>query len=110
MVESISLELSPRSESTPLLSERATLLAAIADPLRLAILHFLDGNGEQCVCDIQEAVPIKANLLSYHLKTLREAGLLECERRGRWVHYWVAADARTRLVDALPLTPAQDQR
>ena len=42
------------------------------------------------MCDLQEHVPIAANLLSYHLKVLREAGLVTTSRRGRWVDYALA--------------------
>jgi DNA-binding transcriptional ArsR family regulator len=44
-------------------------------------------SGGRCVCDLQDEVPVAANLLSYHLRVLREAGLVTASRRGRWVHY-----------------------
>jgi len=56
----------------------------------------------KCVCDIQARIPIPGNLLSYHLKVLREAGLVTSSRRGRWVDYAVADDAPERLRAALP--------
>lgn len=43
------------------------------------------------------------NLLSYHLKVLREAGLVTTSRRGRWIDYRLADDALARLTDALPI-------
>lgn len=43
-----------------------------------------------------------SNLLSYHLKVLREAGLVTASRRGRWVDYSLAADALDRLASAIP--------
>ena len=46
-----------------------------------------------------------ANLLSYHLKVLRESDLVTARRRGRWVDYSLAEGAGDRLLDALPLTP-----
>jgi ArsR family transcriptional regulator len=61
-------------------------LAALADPVRLAVLSTL-AKGEQCVCDLLEQVPVAENLLSYHLRVLREAGLVVATRRGRWVDY-----------------------
>jgi len=64
----------------------AARLAALADPARLAIVGTLAG-GERCVCDLQERVPMAPNLLSYHLRVLREAGLVVATRRGRWVDY-----------------------
>ena len=60
--------------------------AALADPVRLAIVGVL-AEGERCVCDLREQVPVAANLLSYHLRVLRDAGLVTAARRGRWVDY-----------------------
>lgn len=88
--------------------ESLTLLSAIADPVRWAVLHHLALRGKTCVCDLQERVPVAANLLSYHLKVLREAGLVTTSRRGRWVDYSLAQGAADRLLTALPLTPERD--
>ena len=79
----------------------ATLLAAVADPIRWTVLQRLASNAS-CVCDLQEHVPIAANLLSYHLKVLRDAGLVTTSRRGRWIDYALANDALDRLHRALP--------
>lgn len=78
-----------------------SLLAAVADPVRWSVLQRL-AEAPSCVCNLQEHVPIAANLLSYHLKVLREAGLVTTSRRGRWVDYALADDAFDRLVAALP--------
>ncbi len=61
-------------------------LAALADPVRLRLVGVLAGGG-RCVCDLQQQVPVPANLLSYHLRVLREARLVIATRRGRWVDY-----------------------
>ncbi|MGY4713034.1 ArsR/SmtB family transcription factor [Mycolicibacterium sp. CBM1] len=63
--------------------------------------------GECCVCEISPFFELSQPTVSHHLKTLREAGLLECERRGTWVHYWVipAAMAQLSAVLALDTTP-----
>ena len=53
----------------------ASLLAAVADPIRWMVLERL-ATQPSCVCNLQEHVPIAASLLSYHLKVLREAGLV----------------------------------
>ncbi len=79
----------------------AELLAAAADPVRLQILHELAG-APHCVCEIQESVPLPANLLSYHLRILREADLVVGSRRGRWIDYQLAPGALERLHGALP--------
>ncbi len=55
------------------------------------------------MCDLQGIVAVAPNLLSYHLKVLREAGLVTCSRRGRWIDYRLAVDAPERLNAALPL-------
>lgn len=81
--------------------ERVELLQAVADPVRWAVLEEL-ANTTRCVCDIRERVPVPANLLSYHLKVLREAGLVITTRRGRWIDYALAEDARRRMAAALP--------
>ena len=54
------------------------------------------------MCNLQADVPIAANLLSYHLKVLREAGLVTASRRGRWIDYALAPDALDRLHAAVP--------
>ena len=59
---------------------------ALADPARLAILERL-GTGTRCVCELRDDLGLAPNLLSYHLRILREAGLVEGERRGRRVEY-----------------------
>lgn len=82
------------------LEERSALFAALADPIRLRVLDVL-GEGRRCVCEVQEALPgVASNLLSYHLRVLREAGLVEGTRRGRWVDYEIASGER--VTAALP--------
>ena len=83
---------------------RVDLLQAVADPVRWAVLEEL-GDATRCVCDIRERVPVPANLLSYHLKVLRDAGLVTARRRGRWIDYALAEDARERMRAALPGGP-----
>jgi ArsR family transcriptional regulator len=86
---------------SPAPSERAALLAVAADPVRFALLEALTA-GTTCVCELQDQVPVAANVLSYHLKVLREAGLISGAKRGRWIDYTLAADALDRLHAALP--------
>ena len=86
-----------------------TLLQAVADPVRWTVLNRLAVQ-PSCVCDIQEHVPIAANLLSYHLKVLREAGLVTATRRGRWIDYALAPDAHARITAALPTTLGGERR
>jgi len=90
------------STGLEMLEKRATLLAAVADPVRLRLLDQLAEAGTRCVCNLQTDPPIASNLLSYHLRVLREAGLVTAQKRGRWVDYTLAADAHDRLAMALP--------
>jgi ArsR family transcriptional regulator len=82
--------------------EAASLLSAASDPNRMTILNLLS-NGTTCVCTIQEHVPVAPNVLSYHLKVLRDAGLVVSKRRGRWVDYGLIEGALDRLRDAIPV-------
>lgn len=77
------------------------LLQAVADPVRWTVLAALS-RGPLCVCSLQEHVPVAGNLLSYHLRVLREARLVTTSRRGRWVDYALAEDAADRMATALP--------
>jgi ArsR family transcriptional regulator len=97
--ESITLE--TRRPDGSVAVESVALLQAVADPVRWVVLDAL-AEGPRCVCDIQDRVPIAANLLSYHLKVLREAGLVTAARRGRWVDYAIAEGAAERMRSALP--------
>jgi len=79
----------------------AQRLRALADPTRLRILEVLAG-GEHCVCEIRAHFDrLPANLLSHHLRVLREAELVESEKRGRWVHYRLREGALADLCEAL---------
>jgi ArsR family transcriptional regulator len=88
------------------LESRAGTFAALGDPIRLSILDEL-GDDQRCVCDLQEALGIAPNLLSYHLRILREASLVEATRRGRWVDYRLSADAGTAVAAAMPVPLAE---
>jgi ArsR family transcriptional regulator len=80
---------------------RAVVFSALSDPIRLRVLDGL-ASETRCVCDIQETVGVAPNLLSYHLKVLRDAGLIEGSRRGRWVDYGLTATAGELIGAALP--------
>ncbi len=76
----------------------AILFKALADPYRLAIVSTLARSGhEVCVCDFTSGLPLNQPTVSHHLKILRDAGLVTCERRGTWVYYRLAVGARERL-------------
>jgi ArsR family transcriptional regulator, arsenate/arsenite/antimonite-responsive transcriptional repressor len=63
-------------------------LDLLAHPVRLRLLAVLAASeAPVCVCDLELAVPVKQPTVSHHLKLLREAGLVESERRGLWAYY-----------------------
>jgi len=66
-------------------ARRAAQFRALADGTRLRILAFLR-DGEHCVCELTEALEVGQSLLSFHLKTLKEAGLVSDRREGRWTY------------------------
>ena len=77
------------------------LLAVAADRVRWRLLAAL-AEAPHCVCELQPVGAVPANLLSYHLRVLRDAGLVSATRRGRWIDYALADDALDRLRAALP--------
>jgi len=83
------------------LATRAEVLKSVADPTRLEILEMLSPQ-IRCNCHFQEHLDLAPNLLSYHLKVLREAGLIVGTRRGRWVDYALTDKARDLIAAALP--------
>src|SRR3712207_906589 len=79
--------------------ELPKVFKALADPVRLRLLNLIasrDG-GEACVCDLTEPFDLTAPTISHHLKVLRQAGLIEGERRGTWVYYRPVPESLTRL-------------
>jgi len=68
------------------LNRTARWFHALGDETRLQILELLS-DGEQCVCDLTDSLHIAQSRLSFHLKTLKEAGILRDRREGRWVYY-----------------------
>lgn len=89
------------SRTTEQLVAAAALLSAVADPIRMQLVEQL-AEGQSCVCNLRTEPEIPGNLLSYHLKVLREAGLIEGTRRGRWIDYTLTEGALERLHAALP--------
>jgi ArsR family transcriptional regulator len=74
----------------------------LAHPVRLQLLDMLSrSTGDVCVCDLEAALPIKQPTVSHHLRLLREAGLIDCERRGQWAYYFVRREAITALRERL---------
>lgn len=68
------------------MSELVTLFKALADPTRLRVLKLL-GRGELCVCEIAAALAIEQPRLSFHLRILKQAGMVSVRRQERWILY-----------------------
>ena len=84
----------------------ARMFKALGDPVRLQLLSRVASHagGEACVCDLSVGLDLSQPTISHHLKVLRETGLLECERRGTWVYYWVVPSALAQLSAVLGST------
>jgi ArsR family transcriptional regulator, arsenate/arsenite/antimonite-responsive transcriptional repressor len=78
-------------------------LKALGDEKRIRIVTQL-ASGERCVCELTEALDAGQSLLSFHLKTLKDAGLVTDRRAGRWVYYSLNGDALADLEDFLRST------
>lgn len=93
--------------TAPLDEEQAADLArvfkALGDPVRLRLLSMIasKAGGEVCVCDLTPAFDLSQPTISHHLKLLRQAGLIDCERRGTWVYYWLLPETTDRLAGLL---------
>jgi ArsR family transcriptional regulator, arsenate/arsenite/antimonite-responsive transcriptional repressor len=84
-------------------TELARKLKALSDPGRLRLLSVVASHsgGEACVCDLSAGIELSQPTISHHLKVLRTAGLLDCERRGSWVYYRVVPQALQQLSELL---------
>ncbi|MGW1876755.1 ArsR/SmtB family transcription factor [Streptomyces sp. NPDC001975] len=106
----------PGLSAAPLNEAQAVDLAkvfkALGDPVRLRLLSMIASRGESgesgesgevgrvgevCVCELTPAFDLSQPTISHHLKLLRQAGLIDCQRRGTWVYYWALPGALDRL-------------
>jgi ArsR family transcriptional regulator len=91
----------------PLAADQADVLSrrfkALGDPVRLRLLSLIASHegGEVCVCELTVAFPLSGPTISHHLRVLREAGLIEGQRRGTWIYYRVLSEALRTLSQAL---------
>ena len=76
----------------PDLDRAVGLFHALSDATRLAALDMLR-NGEKCVCELQDKLDVAQSRLSFHLKVLKDAGLVEDRRDGRWSYYTIVPNA-----------------
>lgn len=77
-------------------AKTAELCHALADETRLDILDQLK-DGERCVCELTDALQAGQSRLSFHLKVLKDAGLIQDRPEGRWIYYAINADAVEEL-------------
>jgi ArsR family transcriptional regulator, arsenate/arsenite/antimonite-responsive transcriptional repressor len=75
----------------------AAVFKALADPTRVAIVSRLASGEMCCVCDLTDAFELSQPTVSHHLRILRDAGLVESERRGTFAYYWLVPEAIDRL-------------
>ncbi|WP_328851287.1 metalloregulator ArsR/SmtB family transcription factor [Micromonospora globbae] len=93
-------------------AETAAVLApafkALGDPVRLQLMSMIASaeGGEACVCDLTPAFDLTGPTISHHLKTLRQAGLVDAERRGTWVYYRARPGILRQLAALLTVAPA----
>jgi ArsR family transcriptional regulator, arsenate/arsenite/antimonite-responsive transcriptional repressor len=81
-------------------------LLILAHPIRIQILTMVArSDGQVCVCDLEAALPVKQPTVSHHLKLLRDASLIDCERHGLFAYYFVnrttLAELRSRILEPL---------
>lgn len=82
----------------------APMFKALGDPIRLRLAAMIASGSEVCVCELTPAFEVSGPTISHHLKVLREAGLVDAERRGTWVYYRIRPDAVAELGALLSAT------
>lgn len=88
----------------------ALVFKALADPTRVRLLRYvaLSHSSTACACHLPGALGISQPTLSFHMRKLREAGLVSRDKRGRWVHYTVQRQAVALVRDYLDLPESSD--
>jgi ArsR family transcriptional regulator, arsenate/arsenite/antimonite-responsive transcriptional repressor len=87
--------------SAPAAAVIAPLFKALGDPVRLRLMSMIAATTEVCVCDLTDAFDVSGPTISHHLRVLREAGLVDAERRGTWVYYRARPEALNQLAALL---------
>ena len=82
----------------PDIARAARSFHALSDETRLEIVRMLS-HGERCVCELQTVLGAAQSRLSFHLKTLKDAGLVSDRREGRWVYYALNGDALKEIAE-----------
>lgn len=86
----------------------APVFKALGDPVRLRMASMIAASPELCVCEITPAFDLSSGTISHHLRTLREAGLVDCERRGTFVYYWIRPESLSALSALLSVGEANE--
>lgn len=89
----------------------AAMFKALGDPVRLRLVSMIASHegGEACVCELTAAFDLSQPTISHHLRVLREAGLVGCERRGTWVFYRLVPGAVAQLAAVLGAAAAVER-
>ena len=94
-----------RSDKEPLrslrLSDDASIFKALGDEKRLRIMHQIASQPGICSCKVLAEHEMSQSTLSHHMKLLCKAGLVKCEKDGKWVHYTLDPDGLGRAAEAL---------
>jgi ArsR family transcriptional regulator len=83
----------------------ASVLSALADPVRLRLLSVVAAQGEVCSCHLQEPLGKSQPTISHHTRVLADAGLIEGDKRGKWTWWRIVPDRLTFVRDALGAIP-----
>lgn len=85
----------------------AGVLKALGDPVRLRLVALIADAGRVCVCELTPHFELSGPTISHHLKVLREAGLVDGERTGTWIHYWIRPELEQVVHTVLAVEPPQ---
>ena len=91
-------------------SALASVLSALADPVRLRLLSVVAAQGEVCSCHLQEPLGKSQPTISHHTRVLAEAGLIEGDKRGKWTWWRIVPDRLSAVLDALEAIPYSQHR
>ncbi len=81
----------------------AHVFKALSEPVRVQLMALLLERGELCVCDLVDTLALPQSLVSRHLACLRRQALVTATRRGVWMHYQIAPEAREQLAPVLQM-------
>jgi len=98
------------TRSAPDLDRAVSLFHALSDATRLSVIEMLRG-GERCVCELQDELDAAQSRLSFHLRVLKDAGLITDRRDGRWSYYRIAPDTLKEIHDmVVAMQPTKNAR